>query len=62
VATTRREFLRASAALGGTLGMRMPLSATRRWQEPTPQTMRILILGGTGFIGPHEVRYARQLC
>jgi 2'-hydroxyisoflavone reductase len=24
----------------------------------TPKPMRLLILGGTGFIGPHEVRYA----
>ncbi|HXQ45103.1 MAG TPA: NAD-dependent epimerase/dehydratase family protein, partial [Caulobacteraceae bacterium] len=26
--------------------------------KPPVKTMRILILGGTGFIGPHEVRYA----
>jgi len=58
MATTRREFLQASAALGGALGMRLPLSATQSWQEPAPQPLRILILGGTGFIGPHEVRYA----
>jgi len=25
-----------------------------------PRPLRILILGGTGFIGPHEVRYARE--
>ena len=24
----------------------------------TPKPLRILILGGTGFIGPHQVRYA----
>jgi 2'-hydroxyisoflavone reductase len=26
--------------------------------EPAPRAMRILILGGTGFTGPHQVRYA----
>ena len=25
---------------------------------PAPAKMRLLILGGTGFIGPHQVRYA----
>ncbi len=60
MATTRREFLQASAALGGALSMRLPLSATHGWQEPAPHPLRILILGGTGFIGPHEVRYARR--
>ncbi len=58
MASTRREFLRTSAALGGALSMRLPLSATQRWQQPPPHPLRILILGGTGFIGPHEVRYA----
>jgi 2'-hydroxyisoflavone reductase len=26
--------------------------------QPAPKPLRILILGGTGFIGPHQVRYA----
>ncbi|MDZ4370868.1 MAG: NAD-dependent epimerase/dehydratase family protein, partial [Phenylobacterium sp.] len=26
--------------------------------QPAPRPMRLLILGGTGFIGPHQVRYA----
>ncbi len=58
MATTRREFLQSSAVLGGALGMRSPVSATQRWIEPVHRPLRILILGGTGFIGPHEVRYA----
>lgn len=55
--STRREFLANAAALSGTLGLGMPLLAS----EPPPKTdkpLRILILGGTGFIGPHQVRYA----
>ena len=27
---------------------------------PAPKPLRILILGGTGFIGPHQVRYAQE--
>lgn len=52
---TRREFLRASA-LGGALTLGAPsiaLGATR-----SPRALRILVLGGTSFIGPHQVQYA----
>ncbi|MFI4859212.1 MAG: NAD-dependent epimerase/dehydratase family protein [Phycisphaerales bacterium JB063] len=28
--------------------------------EPADNPMRLLILGGTGFLGPHQVRYAQQ--
>lgn len=51
---TRRDLLRiGSLAAAAALPMRghgVPLMPARR--------LRILILGGTGFIGPHEVRYA----
>ena len=50
--TTRRRFLAMSAATGGTLG----LGLTPRAEDAKP--LRILILGGTGFIGPHMVRRA----
>jgi 2'-hydroxyisoflavone reductase len=60
--------VKLSAALGGSLGlgMRPGLSAARAVSlEPdgiasqeTVKPLRILILGGTGFIGPHQVRYA----
>lgn len=47
--TTRRRLLQLSAmALPG-----MALAA-----EPPPKPLRILVLGGTGFTGPHQVRYA----
>src|SRR5262245_36161609 len=51
--TTRREFLELSAlaALAGTI----------RWPgERAPAPLRILILGGTGFVGPHIVHAALQ--
>lgn len=72
--SNRREFLRTSAIAGGALGLGLTHSHTASAQPapgatgpkalPTvraaraPKPLRILILGGTGFIGPHQVRYA----
>ena len=59
---TRRDFLKTSALASGALGLgHPPLSAfgaspVEVQRAATP--LRILILGGTGFIGPHQVRYA----
>jgi 2'-hydroxyisoflavone reductase len=54
--TTRRDFLGTSlAALGAAALPLRPLFAT-----PAPAPRKILILGGTGFVGPHQVRYALQ--
>ena len=50
--TDRREFLRQSALVGGAIALRLP----RR--TPRPKPLDILILGGTGLTGPHQVRYA----
>jgi 2'-hydroxyisoflavone reductase len=51
--TTRREYLALSAAAG------LALAGSNAWAVEKAKTpLRILILGGTGFIGPHEVRYA----
>src|SRR5438876_1413304 len=51
---TRRRFIKMSAAttvlLRGT--------STSLFAEKTAKPMRILILGGTGFTGPYQVRYA----
>ena len=55
--TTRREFVKVSAATVGALGL--GLGGCRPEEEP-PRVLRILILGGTGFIGPHMVRYAQS--
>ena len=69
--SSRREFLKATgvagAALGLGIGAREAVAAgttdarteTRR-VERAAKPLRILILGGTGFIGPHQVRYARE--
>ncbi|MGH7022890.1 MAG: NAD-dependent epimerase/dehydratase family protein [Caulobacteraceae bacterium] len=48
---TRRTLAKAAAA-AGVLAVPMARAAAPR------RKLRILILGGTGFIGPHEVRYA----
>ncbi|MBL9203657.1 MAG: hypothetical protein JNN01_01125 [Opitutaceae bacterium] len=52
---TRREFLHAGAAAGLVSSVLSPLDAAA---PASPKPMRILILGGTGFTGPHQVRYA----
>ena len=65
---TRRDFLHTSSLAAGAIGLDgllpafegHPTSAVeprdRGIQQSAP--LRILILGGTGFIGPFEVRYA----
>jgi len=57
---TRRTFLRTSVLATGALGLTGPLDLGARAlaQPRTGAPLRILILGGTGFIGPHQVRYA----
>jgi 2'-hydroxyisoflavone reductase len=62
--TTRRDFLKASAAVGGAIGLgalpalgfaeTLPARDAGRATKP----LRILILGGTGFTGPEQVEYA----
>jgi 2'-hydroxyisoflavone reductase len=56
--TSRRDFVRTTAAAAGafTLACGGPGSGGRE-EEGGP--LDILILGGTGFIGPHEVDYAQ---
>jgi len=61
--TSRRDFLRASAVAGGALGLGLVPGACG--DSPPVQTgpsekLKILVLGGTGFIGPHTVRYALE--
>jgi 2'-hydroxyisoflavone reductase len=52
--TTRRKFIQVSAAASGALG----LGVFNTKAAETPKQLRILILGGTGFTGPFQVRYA----
>jgi 2'-hydroxyisoflavone reductase len=56
--TTRRNLLHltAAAVLGLTARRQPSYAAGASMGRRRP--MRILILGGTGFIGPHQVRYA----
>ena len=55
--TTRRNFIKVSAAAGGALSLGV-LSKAGAVEKPKP--LRILILGGTGFTGPFQVRYALE--
>ena len=50
---TRREFLSHTTLAGGVFALQTP-----RWALAADRPLRILILGGTGFIGPHFVRAA----
>src|SRR5690242_7036259 len=71
--TTRRDFLRTTAIAGGALGLGVAAEGcahpaqvahndrvefTTPPREKAPRPLRILILGGTGFIGPYQVQYA----
>jgi 2'-hydroxyisoflavone reductase len=52
----RRDFIATSAAAAAAGLLLEP-----RWLHaigPAPKPLRILFLGGTGFIGPHQVEYA----
>ena len=55
--TTRRTFIKVSALTGGAVGLGM-LSARALRAADKPKPMNILILGGTGFTGPFQVKYA----
>jgi 2'-hydroxyisoflavone reductase len=63
VSTSRRDFLQitASAAGAAAFGTIMPSSlhaGMLRDVAPAERSLRILILGGTGFTGPFQVHYA----
>jgi len=65
---TRRDFLKTGAAAAGAVAIGVPgCKAKEKTPAPaaaTPEApstpLRILVLGGTGFIGPHMVRRARE--
>ena len=57
--STRRDFIRTAGVVGA--GLAVGGAACARPDGPAlgaPSPKRLLILGGTGFIGPHMVRYA----
>jgi 2'-hydroxyisoflavone reductase len=59
---TRRHFLLSTAAVGTAFAVPSPVQAGSAARAgagpPPPRRMKLLILGGTGFIGPWQVRYA----
>ena len=56
---SRRSFVKATVAAGAALALgRGRAAAAEAEIEKAPESLRILILGGTGFTGPHQVRYA----
>ena len=67
MSTSRRAFLKLSAIAGGSVGLGlMPgasafsevINGTVGSFGKAVKPLRILFLGGTGFTGPHQVRYA----
>ncbi len=64
----RRQFLKASALAGSALGLGGAgalLSAEAEKEDPSrsippSRSLDLLILGGTSFLGPHQVRYALE--
>ena len=57
---TRKEFLRAAGAVGAGLALVGPAACAPNGESDGINPKRMLILGGTGFIGPHTVRYALE--
>jgi 2'-hydroxyisoflavone reductase len=57
---TRRDFIRTTGVVGAglVLGGTAACSGSDDAMSESPAPKRLLILGGTGFIGPHMVRYA----
>src|SRR3989441_10339403 len=63
MSTTRRKFLKLSAMAGGTAGLSLipglsTAANANRFSSKKPKPLRLLILGGTGFTGPFQVKYA----
>jgi 2'-hydroxyisoflavone reductase len=64
----RRNFIKMSAATGAAINLSFVPGAFRFSQETSKRDapaagkatkpLNLLILGGTGFTGPHQVRYA----
>ena len=53
----RRDFLKTTAVAAGAVGFGAACAPSEE-PETEPSPISILILGGTGFIGPHMVEYA----
>jgi len=55
---TRRDFLKQSAIVGGSVGLGLMSGGSAFTNAAKVKPLKILILGGTGFTGPFQVRYA----
>ena len=63
MSTSRRKFLKLSALAGGSVGAGLipglnVLGNSANMISRAPKPLNILILGGTGFTGPFQVKYA----
>ncbi len=56
--SNRRDFLKMSALAGAAFATAGTVSCQRNGADGRVTPKRLLILGGTGFIGPHMVEYA----
>jgi 2'-hydroxyisoflavone reductase len=65
----RRDFLRVAATAAGAVSLGLHTGAANLLAQPArpgnspsaaPRKIRLLILGGTGFIGPFQVKYALE--
>ena len=54
----RRRFLQGT--IGASLALGTGFRSGRTHASPSQARLKILVLGGTGFIGPHTVRYASE--
>ncbi|MCC7133552.1 MAG: NAD-dependent epimerase/dehydratase family protein [Gemmatimonadales bacterium] len=66
---TRRDFLKTGAAAAGAMAVglqacakadKAPAADASAAADTPPAPLKILVLGGTGFIGPHMVRRAQE--
>jgi len=58
--STRRDFLKTAGLVGAGLALGSAAACSSDAVGGSSNPKRILILGGTGFIGPHTVRYALE--
>jgi len=58
MSTSRRSFLELLALAGAGIGLGIVPRISSLAAQKNPKSLRILILGGTGFTGPFQVKYA----
>jgi 2'-hydroxyisoflavone reductase len=58
VSTNRRQFITTAAGAGAAFAL--GVTPVRAAPARASRALRLLILGGTGFLGPHQIRYALE--